>query len=431
MLFRKEEILQAIAKLISNEAVSMALSQTKYYFDYPKDDNPQKRAKIEAKRIQRTANIKYLNSLRARIKDRPSQNELIALLKEIESLPIQLGFKTFTPGELLDNTVWRSTQRKSVEKSSAPEGVVFYHQKKLTNETLPRPLHQLKRIHDSLKQQLASLEFSEKAEGVLYIAEADANGQINSPVIQQFIANSRTTNKEEFPDDIPPALVDLRRDIPVNGRTFPKLSEEAIRKEIRAFLETSEKFRHNEKAKDALCNAILKNGQGLQELFVLEYAYSDPKDYHLMIDGKFYSIANNNTFYNWTINPDGDLCIDIELDMKALRPLTEETGTVYVIDSKTGELAQFQNTKDNIDNCPTIIKYRASVVFDVKSSGSAYKTLTQFQASKGTPSITEAIPRVTSFDVTVYGDKVHYTPQLTQFLKLEIMPQERPAPGNK
>lgn len=400
MLFRKEEIISEINHLISDEAIRIVLSLSQYHLTYPKNDNEEQKKSLETVVNQRTANINYLKSLRARITERPSEKELMQLLKEIEKAPIQVGSQTFSTGDLL------------------------------RNKDLPTSLQRMKKIHDSLNDQLASLEYSERTAGVLYIGEADESGQINSPVIQKFIANSKTSNKEEFPHDTPPAIVDLQRDILVNGRNFPKFSEEAIRKEIRAFLETSKKFKNNEKAKDALCNAILKNGQGLQELFVLEFVPSDSKDYPLLIDGKSYMIGSNNTQYNWTINSEGDLCMEVELDIKSLISLTGDGAIPYIIDSRTGELRLFDEKRDEIGNCPTLIKYKASIVFDVKSSDSAYKTKAQFQASKGNPTLTEAVPRINSFNITVYSDKVHYTPQLTQFYQLDIIPQEIPGPGN-
>lgn len=401
MLFRKEEIVTQINNLISNEAIRMILSHTQYHINHPNNDNEEEKTRLEAEVKQRTTNINYLKQLRARIKVRPSEKELIALLKEIEGAPIQIGFQTYTTGQLV------------------------------SDKDLPKSLEPMKKIHHSLSRQLSSLEYSEKTQGKLFIGEVDESGQIDSPVIRQFVENSKASNREQFENDSPPALPDLRRGVQINGKTFSNFSDDAIRKEIRAFLGTSEKFRNNEKAKEALCHVILKNGQGLQELFMLEYAQSDPKKSPLMIDDKSYMVGDNNTFYNWAINSAGDLCMDLELDVKSLMLLSGQTEAPFIMDSKTGELRPYNKMEDDVHNCPTIIKYKASIVFDIKSGTPAYKSVAQFQASKGNPPITEAVPRVTLFDVTVYSDKVHYTPQLTRFLQLDIMPQEKSAPSNK
>lgn len=425
MLFKTERISEAITKLIDIECAERVLDTSKYEIVKTKKDREELVIAYEERMHQRPINIKYLQELRRRIKANPSEATLVSLLQEIEGLHIKVGDRVLTFGQIFEKNQWGLTHRKN--QDIAPHDVLFYYQKRIEGEPHARPLEFLKHIHDQLNTQLSSLRSANTMNGVYIIGIPDETGKINSPAIREFISTSAASNKEIFPNDDPPALFDFRRGININGRGFPNISLDELKKEIHAFLQSSHKLRDDPKTTRALSNFMLKNGQSLQSIFTDEFI---DRSLHRITAGEFhYSIGDNNIFYNWTIDAQGELRLDMELDIKSIVQIPDSENfdpepDPFILDSQTGMLRESDKEKDDRKNCPTIIKYKASITFEISKEAPAFKSLAFFQTHLTSETI--ATPVVKTFDVTVYNDKIQYTPTLTNFTQLEIIHQPKP-----
>ncbi len=409
MRFQSEIINNSIEELIGQESVQRLFLLTNYGIEKNKAaDNPERLAeldrKLKLKDDRITENKNYLKSLRTRFKESQTEESLQSLLNEIESIDVKVGF---------------FNQRLGSNRDSPPKIVI-----RPKEGEYDKSIDSLKSIRNELMTSLQCIQSVKNKNHTTTIGMPDADQKITSPALEMFTRKSTATNHEVFPDNLPTALVDFRRNITVNGVKFTRtISADELKTSLMEFLNTSESIRQSApNVREALCNAMLKNGQALQTAFTNEYdAKKKPYLTPLTLGNELCMIAQTEANFNWTINERGQLTVNIELDMKSVLPMSNSKAFPLVIDKKTGEIREFDFESEKIGQCPTILKYQSSISFETK-------TETHEEAGKEPVTETVAIPHVNDYTVTLFHDQFQYKPTLTAFEQLETAPKQAAAP---
>ncbi|MBX9586213.1 MAG: hypothetical protein K2X50_03035 [Gammaproteobacteria bacterium] len=430
MRFKSQIITDSINSLISLELVRAVLDESKLSIETSKAQKDPKKVealtqKLATKKERSLEIIHYLKDLQNRILENQTEESLATLLRELEGIKIQAHFVVDPLAKYLKEKNSVLVHSKSHEAPSSTKKKEFVYRPKL--ELLKQTINQFAEIHSGLNVLLASLQSVNAMNHSMIQGLPDNKGQINSPAIQEFTKDSTASNTEVFPDENPPAIFDLHRSVLVNGKLLhfiPTQDEigtgkyktplEKLKAQLLSFLDEDESIRNNPIVREALCNAILKNGQSLQTAFTNEYLPDNHKVWP-MVDrnnNELCLIADTEATYNWTLK-NGLLTVDIELDVKSLTtPFSRIPSAPRIIDNKTGEIREYDPEQEKCGSCPTIIKYQASISFDTKPT--ANETL--------------AVPQVNHYAVTVFHDQFQYTPTLTVFAELETKPKQATAP---
>lgn len=414
MRFQSEEITKAIEELMIHENLQSIFLLTKDSLKKSSVANdPVKMAELDRKMNTKydriTANKEYLRSLLSRIKESQSEESLLALLHEVENIEIKAGF----------------VRQRLVPSLKKPPTIIIGTELEGFNTVNQH----LQKIREVLTIYLKSVQTVKNMNHTKTVGTLDANQKITSQSIQEFTEKSLATNHESFPENKPTALVDFRRNITVNHVKFPKsITSDELKKSLMEFLNTSEQIQRSPPIiREALCNAMLKNGQALQTVFTYEFKYGPPCITPLTLGNEQCLIAQTEANFNWTLNEKGALTVNVELDIKSVILPSNPKGFPLVIDRKTGEIREFDPEREKIGQCPTLLKYQSSISFD---------TTTKVHEEAGKEPVTEtvAMPHVNDYTVTLFHDSFRYTPTLTAFDQLETNPKqpvEAPASSNK
>ncbi len=439
MRFKGQIITNAINSLISLELVRRVLDEDKFGIEKSKiRDNPKKveelRQKFEAKKKPIQDKIDYLKDLQNRISNSQTEESLVSLLRELEGIQIQASFVFDPLSRYLEETKSLPIHSKDRQDVSTEKRKNFVYRPKL--QQLKQTIKRFSDIHNCLNAELASLQSVNSLNQSMIHGLPDEKGQIHSPAIETFTKESTASSSEVFPNNDPPAMADLNRSILVNGKKLNfiptqdeiesgkyKTPVEKLKAQLLSFLDEDESLRNNPIAKEALCNAILKNGQSLQSIFTNEYLPENHKVWPLVDRSNNEPCLQADTIaiFNWTIK-NGHLTVDIELDVKSvITPFSKISSAPRIIDTKTGEVREYDPEQEKSGDCPTILKYQSTVTFDTKPDA---------QPQEGNVQKTEtlAIPHVNDFKVTVFHDQYQYTPTLAKSAELETKPKQASAP---
>lgn len=244
----------------------------------------------------------------------------------------------------------------------------------------------------------------------------EKSGRVRSPGIDDFIEKTKTSNVEHINENQPPALNDFRRDDRVNGTKLPEESTKtaaALRDSLMKFLSESQSA-VDDSSRLALCNAMLKNGQTLQTVFTNEMAQG--RSSYVSQQNHPLTYSQGVATFNWYLNEDGKLSIDLTLDVKSVTDLSSSP-TPLVLDRTSGELREidpknkFNPRGDDYKECPTLMTYKATITFDTEEIERPDKSTQNKEVM--------AVPSIAHYEVRVFSNQIHYTPTFSNYVQSE------------
>ncbi len=431
MRFKSQIIIDSIESLIGLELSRNMLNTTKTEIARDKAKNDPKalealNQKLESKQQKSQLRINYLRNLQNRIANNQTEESLLSLIREIEAIKVKAGFVT-TP--LLSTLKEEQSLLIHTKKGSPVKSQMIYS---TTLDNRKKTTEFLMSIHGELNSLLRSYQISKQFNQSQFFGLPNAQAQITSPMINNFVQDATASNTENTGHN-PRALTDFGRGMLLNGVNIncnPTSDEfdnglfktplEKLKAKLYEFLDTDESIRNNPSAREALCNAILKNGQSLQEILIKEYLAEFHKNWPLIDrnDNQRCLPADTVPYFNWAIK-DGKLIMEMELHVKTvIKPHSTTHQAPEIIDRNTGELREYDPETERRGAAPTILKYQTTITFDLVTAPGSHDEPEQNVQ-------TLAIPRVTLYEVTLFHDQFQYKPTLTQFIT------EQEAPTNQ
>lgn len=391
-----EPIIDMIDELI--EVLKMKNAKMGELMLNKKDPAPGIQEKYSQRLTRNQQQITYLVHLKDELQKTQSERSMLDLLDKVGSIEVRA---TMTNKSL-----------KKIFKRKKPE------------ISLRVPLTSYGKIAQFIKniqeQREAILQVlrNEKSNKVrVFIGMPDnKSGQVSSSSINQFIKDATTSNLEPLDKKQPPALNDFRRDDRVNGARLPEectKTADALRDTLMDFLGQSKSI-VDDSSRKALCNAMLKNGQTLQTVFTNEMAPGRTCLVSQQNDPLTYS--QGVATFNWHINGEGKLSVDLTLDVKSVTDLSRSPEPL-VQDKKTGELRTFNpKTRHNpqgetYEECPTLLSYKATINFETKEIKESENEAQDKEVM--------AVPTVSRYELKVLSNQLHYTPSLTNYVHSE------------